>query len=416
MNTTTTSPGPLRRAYWDFSNQLQRIWLMSRGERRAFGREVARSYLRHHFGGVMPIAGEQRRAADAAVAWLLRAQAATADDGVSHGYFPCHWDMGWRKSYPETTGYIIPSLFDYAQRYGVASVRDNAIAMAHWESDVQMENGAVQGGPVCPPAEQRAAVFNTGMVLQGWTAAWRETGEQRLFDSGRRAADFLVGDLDERGHFRSHGGFVTQAQVKTYNVLCAWALYRFGEDSDERHYKDAAVRNGEAALSEQSPNGWFDNCCLTNPEAPLTHTLGYTMQGLLELGVLSDRDDFVDGADKAAQPLMRAVGKNGYLAGRFGPDWKPAARYNCLTGAAQIAIVLYRLHELKGGTGYLDAADRLVDYLKGVQCLESNDENVVGCIAGSYPMLGGYMTAGYPNWATKYFLDAVMLQERLAAS
>lgn len=412
MTSNATSPGPLRQAWWDFSNQLNRIWLMTRGERRAFGREVARSYFKR----VTPVAGEARRAADAAVAWLLRAQAATPDDGVSHGYFPCHWDMGWRKSYPETTGYIIPSLFDYATHYGVPEVRDNAIAMAHWESDVQMESGAVQGGPVCPPEQQKAAVFNTGMVLQGWTAAWRETGEQRLFESGRGAADFLVADLDERGHFRSHGDFVTQARIKTYNVLCAWALYRFGEDSGEQHYKDAAVRNGEAALSEQSSNGWFDNCCLTNPEAPLTHTLGYTMQGLLELGVLSGRDDFVDGADKAAQPLMKAVRKDGFLPGRFDADWHATARYNCLTGAAQIAIVLYRLHELRGGAAYLDSANRLVDYLKGVQSLESRDENVVGCIAGSYPILGGYMTCGYPNWATKYFLDAVMLQERLTAS
>ncbi len=412
MTSNATSPGPLRQAYWDFSNQLNRIWLMTRGERRAFGREVARSYFKR----VTPVAGEARRAADAAVAWLLRAQSATPDDGVSHGYFPCHWDMGWRKSYPETTGYIIPSLFDYAKHYGVAEVRDNAIAMAHWESDVQMESGAVQGGPVAPPEKQVAAVFNTGMVLQGWTAAWRETGDQRLFDSGRRAADFLLADLDERGHFASHGGFVTQAQIKTYNVLCAWALYRFGEDSEEQPYKDGAVRNGEAAVSEQSANGWYGNCCLTNPEAPLTHTLGYTMQGLLELGVLSGRDDFVDSADKAAQPLMKAVRKDGFLAGRFDADWNATVRYNCLTGAAQIAIVLYRLHELKGGANYLEAANRLVDYLKGVQCLESRDENVVGCIAGSYPILGGYMSAGYPNWATKYFLDAVMLQERLTAA
>ena len=111
---------------------------------------------------------------------------------------------------------------------------------------------------------------------------------------------------------------------------------------------------------------------------------------------------------------MRAVRKDGFLAARFDSDWRATARYNCLTGAAQIAIVLYRLHELRGGAAYLDAANLMVDYLKGVQCLESSDENVVGGIAGSYPMLGGYMTAGYPNWATKYFLDAVMLQDRLA--
>jgi len=28
-------------------------------------------------------------------------------------------------------------------------------------------------------------------------------------------------------------------------------------------------------------------------------------------------------------------------------------------------------------------------------------------------VFGEYMRAGYPNWATKYLLDALMLQERL---
>jgi len=34
----------------------------------------------------------------------------------------------------------------------------------------------------------------------------------------------------------------------------------------------------------------------------------------------------------------------------------------------------------------------------------------VGAVAGSFPLFGGYMRAGYPNWATKYFLDALLLQ------
>lgn len=49
------------------------------------------------------------------------------------------------------------------------------------------------------------------------------------------------------------------------------------------------------------------------------------------------------------------------------------------------------------------------------------DEGVVmmpttaGCsTAGSFPLSGGYMRAGYLNWATKYFLDPLLLQHRLA--
>jgi len=85
--------------------------------------------------------------------------------------------------------------------------------MAEWEIEIQMPSGAVQGGMVCTPERQVAAVFNTGMVLQGWSAAYRATGDARFIDAGRRAADFLVDDMRDDGHFRSHGTFVAQHSI-----------------------------------------------------------------------------------------------------------------------------------------------------------------------------------------------------------
>ena len=60
--------------------------------------------------------------------WLLRAQAATPDDGVAHSY-----DIRkrkWLASYPETTGYIIPTLYDYASHFGISASADAARRLA----------------------------------------------------------------------------------------------------------------------------------------------------------------------------------------------------------------------------------------------------------------------------------------------
>ena len=62
-----------------------------------------------------------------------------------------------------------------------------------------------------------------------------------------------------------------------------------------------------------------------------------------------------------------------------------------------------------GRREFLVSADRLVDFVKATQRLESEDPEIVGAIAGSYPILGAYITAGFPNWAAKYFIDALML-------
>jgi hypothetical protein len=104
------------------------------------------------------------------------------------------------------------------------------------------------------------------------------------------------------------------------------------------------------------------------------------------------------------------------LPGRFFADWQPAVLSSCLTGSAQIAIVLFRLAAISGEGRYRIAADRLLNAVKALQTVDSSDPNINGAIAGSYPLFGGYMRAGYPNWATKYFVDALMLQDTVAQS
>ncbi|MFI5402196.1 MAG: hypothetical protein ACHQ1G_04605 [Planctomycetota bacterium] len=406
----------LRGHFWSLQASTDRVLRLFRGGNGTFRRVVFSDHIRFLTGLVRPVEGETSERAAAAVAWLLRAQDATEDDGVSIGYFPCEATSnghgGWRPSYPETTGYILATLLEYAARHKRPDVRERALRMARWETHVQMASGAVQGGPVCPPEQQVAAVFNTGMVLQGWTAAYRETKAKIFLEAGRKAADFLVRDLDAEGHFRSHGVFVEEARIKTYNCLCAWALARFGEDSGDARYVDAAVRNVEAALGQQQANGWFANNCLSRPEAPLLHTIGYALQGVLEVALLTRNERFLEAARRGCAPLLPHVSKRGFIPARFYADWVPASFSSCLTGNAQLAIVCYRLHEVTGDTSFLDAANRLTNLLKGLQRLDTGNPAIDGAIGGSFPLFGDYMTAGFPNWATKYFVDALLAQQK----
>jgi uncharacterized protein YyaL (SSP411 family) len=205
-------------------------------------------------------------------------------------------------------------------------------------------------------------------------------------------------------------------RIKTYNCLGAWALYRHGVLRQESRYRDAAVVATEAAVAQQSPRGWIKDNCLTRPEAPLLHTIGYALQGILEVGALAGRRDLIEAAARGADPVLERMRPSGFLHGRFYDDWEPAGWSSCLTGSAQLAVVCYRLHHLTGRTRYRTAADRIVDYLKPLQAIGTADPSLNGALGGSFPLFGSYMTAGYPNWATKYLLDALMLQDTPATS
>jgi hypothetical protein len=346
----------------------------------------------------------------AAVAWVLRAQQATPDTGVSLGYFPLEIGGGWYPSYPETTGYLITTLLAYARKYRRDDIRDAALAMAVWETEVQMPSGAVQGGALAPKGKQTPSAFNTGMVLDGWCTAYETTGDPRLLDSGAAAARFLVADMDEAGYFRTNGAFVSQGETKTYNCLCAWPMLRLAGLTGDQQLEQAAVRTVEAALRRQRDNGWFANNCLELSSIPLTHTIAYTLQGLFEVGVLAGREDFVAAAERSLTNVLRRSRPDGFLAGRFDSQWKPAANFVCLTGSCQLALAAYRFAEVFGKRELLASADRILSFVKATQRLDGEDPNMIGAIAGSYPLLGSYMSGGFPNWATKYFIDALLLR------
>jgi len=141
----------------------------------------------------------------AAIAWLVRAQDATPDGGISRAFslawHPYFGRRGWQPSYPETTGYTIPTLYGAARRLGRAELSARAERAARWEIEIQLPTGAVRGGVIGEPPTP--AVFNTGQVLLGWLAAFEESGEGggAFADAARRAACYL-GELTLRARGR----------------------------------------------------------------------------------------------------------------------------------------------------------------------------------------------------------------------
>jgi len=403
----------IKQKYWNAGHDIQRWKTILLGRNPIFRDVVLKDQFRSP-KSVLPITGEATERATAAVRWLIAAQNATTDGGVSYGYFPVSHANGWDVSYPETTGYIMTSFIDFARLTGQVDLIDRASRMAQWEANIQMSSGAVQGGKVTTPDKQSPATFNTGMVLDGFVSVLQEHSDNDILHAAEKAGNFLVKDLDDKGMFKTNGEFVSAKSIKTYNVLCAWAMYRLGKLIGNPCYSDAAIRAVEGSLKLRKENGWFAENCLDDHQRPLTHTIGYTTQGILEVGIAAGRDDFVEASEHCLQGIFPNIGENGYLAGRFDSEWRPAVRWVCLTGSAQIAIVAYRLAKLRGNENYRIAADSLVNFLKAIQRVDTGIDGIDGAMAGSYPITGPYMTAGYPNWATKYFLDALMLQAESA--
>jgi hypothetical protein len=346
----------------------------------------------------------------AAAEWLLRAQRSTADDGVAHSY-----DIRagkWLASYPETTGYIIPTLYDYANHYNAHKYAEAAARMADWECDIQLPDGGVRAGTM--DAEVVApTIFNTGQALFGWAKAYTETGNERYRVSLVKAADWLVGAQDEDGAWRRFPSPFTTSKLNSYNTRSAFGLVRAYEAVGDRRYLDAAVSNVEWTLGRALPNGWLpDNCLTKNADlAALTHTIAYSIRGILEVGVAAGRKNYIEHALQMARMVAREQRADGALAAHYTPEWRTSAKWSCVTGNSQMAINWLRLAQLTGEKALLLNAIRANRFNMSIQDLLTKDLNVQGAIKGSHPINGGYMTYRFPNWAAKFFMDGLMLEQ-----
>ena len=169
------------------------------------------------------------------------------------------------------------------------------------------------------------------------------------------------------------------------------------------------IRNLEWALAQQRSSGWFAHNAFTPDREPFTHTIAYAIRGFLECGVLLGNERYVEAAVKAARALAEVQRADGWLAGTYGEDWLAGVRYCCLTGVAQMSLNWTRLAQEAGAPELRENARQAIAFVKRHHRIDERDPIVRGAIAGSAPIWGRYSMFEFPNWAAKFFADALMM-------
>jgi hypothetical protein len=358
--------------------------------------------------GLPETAVDPAQAVDECIGWLARAQdcSASADGGVARHYSLM---SGWAPSYPETTGYIIPTFIAYAQQRGCPDSAERAKRMLDWLVAIQLLGGGFQGSvigasPVVP------VVFNTGQILLGLAAGEQAFGNYRA--PLRRAADWLVRAQDADGCWRRHASPFARTGEKTYDTHVAWGLIEAARIIPDAGYGAAALANLRWALGRQQSNGWFADCCLSDPRRPLTHTLGYALRGLIEGHLFSSEAVLLDAARRAADGMLTALRADGKLPGRLDARWRGTVNWACLTGSSQIAHCWLQLYRITGEQCYLEAGMRANAWVRRTVALDGPPA-IRGGVKGSFPVDGDYGAFEFLNWAGKFTADANMLESEL---
>jgi hypothetical protein len=342
----------------------------------------------------------------AAIDWLCHAQDNRAQFS-DHGGVSAGWSFedGWLPSYPETSGYIVETFLAAQNTLAQPQLRERASRILDWELSLQNSDGAYPGH--FGEAGSQPVIFNTGQIIHGMIAGHYQLDRPECLESAVRAGQWMLTCQDDDGCWRRN---VHNDIPHTYNSRAAWGLLRAGLAANDSALINGATKNFDWVLTQRQQNGWFANNAFTTDAEPFTHTIAYAARGMLEAGILLDNTSYTDAALKIARQLADKQQTNGYLAGTFDANWQSSAYYCCLTGLAQTSIIWSRLRQAGISDEFTDPIAAALNYLKSQHNTSHNNPLIRGAIAGSAPIWGRYSMFEFPNWAAKFFADALLVE------
>lgn len=338
---------------------------------------------------------------DLALKWLKKSYNAVDGNGFAAGYSLN--ENKWREAYPETTGYILETIIKYDINNRNIS-KFNVEKIKNWLLSIQNDDGSFPGGV---GTIGNPSVFNTGQILIGLIEYYKlNKKDQNVLDSIVNACDWLISVQEKDGSWIKYS---YNSIPHAYYTRVAYPLIETGKIIDKLDYIDAGKSQIYWTLSMQNKNGFFDYMGFTkeNNQKPFTHTISYTLRGLLESFLLIEEQEILDKTKKTLDKLLRVYEIGKKLNGQYNSKWKAGGNYLCLTGNVQLAYIFIKYYKISKDIRFLNAAYKMIDDVKSKQILNHRIKNIEGGIPGSYPIFGNYMKFYFPNWAIKFFIDSL---------
>lgn len=282
------------------------------------------------------------------------------------------------KSYPEVTGYYIPTLLKWGYK-------ERALSYAKWLCSIQKQDGSW-----FDTDDQAPYIFDTAQILKGLLAI--RNIYQAVDLHIRKGCDWIVSRVQESGRLltpdESLWGEYGECS-ELIHLYCLEPLYQAAEIYQVRKYAIAADKVKDYYLREEKHEILNFNL--------LSHFYAYIMEALCDIGE-------TELAREAMDKIAKLQRQDGSIPAYKNVNWV------CSTGVFQFAIVWYKLGELEKGNKAFRYACSLQNPSGGWYGGYATKEQVNVTEEKEYPT---YFPDSEISWAIKYFFDALYYKCRL---
>ncbi len=281
-----------------------------------------------------------------------------------------------RKSYPEVTGYYIPSLI----RWGY---RDLAISYAKWLCDIQKSDGSWFDTDNIAPY-----VFDSAQILKGLVSVQNIYPDKEQVKSCIiKGCKWILSNMSDEGRLVAPNESIWGDNSTMSELIHLYCLAPLIHASKIYNIPEFEVKANKIARY------YIDNYREEILEFNLlSHFYAYVMEALVDLGEY-------ELATEAMEKIADLQSETGAVGAYKNVNWV------CTTGLFQLAIVWFRLGNEERGT-------KAFNYACGLQ--NESGGWYGSCVVDDKNMeKNTYFPNAEISWAVKYFLDALYYKNLL---
>ncbi len=358
-------------------------------------------------------------------------------DALDGKGFPTKFNVlhsyGLGPSYPETTGYTLNTLLALLRNRPFAFDEDRVATMTRnsydWLASIQFENGAWTGGHAALHNYGKPSIFNTGQILLGMVDVYESLRDgtvkhaqfdgidlDDLKDRCRRAAYFLKDQMQPDGTFATQYAYTDQPL--TYYCRSMYGALNTGIVLGDQDLLQAIRPHYDWVASMQEPSGWINQWGFEKDWAVM-HRISYTLRGMLEAALHYQEERYFEVVTKGVDFLL-AVDREGFRYADLLPSYiSRNGKFRneiCPTGLSQLAIVLAKLPDQYQKPTYQHLLQNILSQTKHFQTRGFKNPMMNGALPGSFPLNGKYKSYDLLEWATKFFVDTILIKMGVSAN
>jgi len=304
-------------------------------------------------------------------------------------------ELGFNSTtYPETTGYLLITLlkaYEHSQNERFLELANNQIKFF---SSIQNTDGSF----FQKENNRQPIIFDTAQILLGFCRLYQHTPTDVILDIVTKSLNWLNSNLNTEGIFLNYN--YKKSYNPSYYTRVFWPMLEASNVLELEHSSD--VVNGiERIIKSQNKSLSFPDTSFDGQVKALTHTMAYTVRGLLECSILSSRSDIFSIVEKYMDKMQKIVVRDEKLFGSYNQDWEPDKSFVCVAGNLQFALIALKLDTPK----YIQLITTLLSpVIKSQRSFGFNK----GAVPSSLPIWGKYQRFRYTNWTQKFYSDALL--------